>query len=130
MATKNPRIAVTLSDEAYGVVSRLAAAQRSSKSTVVAEVINDLAPVMAQLLETVEAAARIREENLRGVREASTEAVERMQSTVDELGDQFSLLDEIVRRGAEPPASNTGATDAPNALKSYKRAAGGSGGRK
>jgi hypothetical protein len=123
MATKTPRIQVTLSEEAYRIVDRMADLQRSHRSTIVAEVINDLAPVMGQLLDTMEAAAKIREENIRGVRDASLEAVDRMQVLVDEAEDQFSLLDLVVRRaGADlPPSSNTGATDPPNPLKSHKR---------
>lgn len=121
MATKTPRIQVTLSEEAYRIVDRMADLQRSHRSTIVAEVINDLAPVMGQLLDTMEAAARLREENLRGVRDASQEALDRMQVLVDEAEDQLSLLDLVVRRAnAEPPTSNTGATPPPNALKSHK----------
>lgn len=121
MTTRTPRIQVTLSVEAYDVVTRLADLQKRPRSTIVAEVINDLAPVMEQLIATMEAAARIREENIRGVRDASMEALDRMQSVVDDATDQFSLLDELVRRaGDQPPTSNTGVTDTPNPLKSFK----------
>lgn len=122
MSTRTPRIQVTLGEDAYGVVTRLAALQKRPRSTIVSEVINDLAPVLAQLIDTMEAAARVREENIRGVRDASMEALDRMQSVVDDANDQFSLLDELVRRaGDKPPCSNTGATDAPNPLKTNKR---------
>lgn len=124
MATKTPRIQVTLSPEAYGIVSRLAELQRSHRSTIIAEVINDLAPVLNDLMDTMEAAARIRSENIQGVRDASLDAVERMQSIVDQATDQFSLLDELVRKAgqdpaAQPPTSNTGATHGVKPLKSH-----------
>ena len=121
MATRTPRIQVTLSEQAYRIITRLADLQRSHRSTIIAEVINDLAPVLEDLMATMEAAARIREENIRGVRDASLEAVERMQVLVDEANDQFSLLDMLVRRaGDQPPTSNTGATGGPKPLKSHK----------
>jgi hypothetical protein len=121
MATKTPRIQVTLSEEAYAIVTRMAELQRGNRSTIIAEVINDLAPVLGQLLETMEAASQIREENINGVRNASLEAVERMQSIVEDATDQFSMLDVLVRAAAEPPSSNTGATDPHKPLKSHKR---------
>lgn len=121
MPTTKPRIQVTLSDEAYRIVSRMAELQRSHRSTIIAEVINDLAPVLNDLLDTLEAASRIREENIRGVREASLEAVDRMQAVVDDAADQFSLLDQLIRRaGEEPPTSNTGVTHTPNPLESFE----------
>lgn len=120
MATKTPRIQVTLSEDAYRVVARMAKLQGSNRSRIIAEVINDLAPVMEDLLGTLEAASRIREENLKGVRDASYEALERMQAVVDDATNQFSLMDLLVRRAAEPPTSNTGVTDTPKSLKSHK----------
>lgn len=121
MPTKKPRIQVTLSDEAHRIVTRLAELQRSHRSRVVSEIINDLAPVLGDLLGTLEAASRIREENIRGVRESSLEVLEAVQRNVDEATNQFSMLDVLVRRGAEePPTSNTGVTHPPKRLKSLK----------
>ena len=121
MPTRTPRIQVTLSEDAYRIVTRLAELQRSHRSTIIAEVVNDLAPVLGQLMDTLEAAARIRQENIQGVRNASQEAVERMQDLVDDATDQFSLLELLVKQAgaARPPPSNTGATPGVKPLKSH-----------
>jgi hypothetical protein len=127
MATITPRIQVTLSEEAYRIITRLAELQRSPRSRIIAEVINDLAPVLDDLLNTLEAAARIRQDNIEEVKQVSLEAVERMNRIVDEATEQFDWVDQSVRRGgwrepmpARPRACNTGATDAPKSLKSHK----------
>lgn len=111
MATKTPRIAVTLSEESYEIVSRLAAAQQSSRSRIIAEVINDLAPIMGQLVDTMEAAARMRAENVQGVRDASMDALGKLEPMLAEAQESMELLDLMMRRAGEdpqPPASNTG----------------------
>ena len=112
MATKTPRIQVTLSERSYEIVTRLADLQQSNRSRIIAELVNDLAPVMGQLLETMEAAARVREENVQGVRDASREALERLQPLLDEAEESMGLLDLMMRQSAEPepPTSNTGVT--------------------
>lgn len=113
MATKTPRIQVTLSEEAHRVVSRLAELQQSNRSRIIAELVNDLTPVMSQLLDTMEAASRVRAENVRGVRDASMEALERLQPLLDEAEESMGLLDLMLRQGGadqEPPTSNTGVT--------------------
>ncbi len=127
MATKTPRIQVTLSEEAYSIVTRLAALQQSNRSRIIAELVNDLAPVMGQLLETMEAAARVREENVQGVRDASREALERMQPLLNEAEEAMGLLDLMMRRAGEepePPASNTGVTMELSPSNHSKRASG------
>ncbi len=113
MGTKTPRIQVTLSEESYEIVSRLAKLQQSNRSRIIAELVNDLSPVMGQLLETMEAAARVREENVQGVRDASREALERLQPLLDEAEESMGLLDLMMKRAGaepEPPTSNTGVT--------------------
>lgn len=126
MPTKMPRIQVTLSEDAHRIISRMAHLQRSHRSTIIAEVINDLAPVLDGLLDTLEAAAQVRDENMRGVRDASLAAVDRMQVLVDDANNQFSLLDHLVRQAAEPkpPTSNTGVTNEVTHSKHGKRASG------
>jgi hypothetical protein len=129
LGTKTPRIQVTLSEEAYDVVTRLATAQQSNRSRIIAEVVNDLAPIMAQLVDTMEAAARVRAENVQGVRDASMEALGRLQPLLDEAEESMELLDLMMRqagRDPEPPPSNTGVT---NALSHSNRSKQGSGKR-
>lgn len=114
MATKTPRIQVTLSERSYEIVTRLAALQQSNRSRIIAELVNDLAPVMGQLLETMEAAARVRADNVQGVRDASREALERLQPLLNEAEESLGLLDLMMRAASadpEPPASNTGVTN-------------------
>lgn len=124
MATKTPRIQVTLSERSYAVITRLAELQQSSRSRIISELVDDLTPVMEQLLGTMEAAAKVRAENVRGVRNASMEALDRMQPLLDEAEETMGLLDLMVRQGAdpEPPTSNTGVTNEITPSNHTKRA--------
>jgi glutamine synthetase type III len=131
MATKTPRIQVTLSENAFRVVDRLAVLQRSNRSTIIAEVINDLAPVMEGLLSTMEAAAKVREENIKEVRDASYQALDRLQPLMDEAEEAMGLLDLMMEKAArpEPPTSNTGVTIDLTHSKSRKSSSGKKGGK-
>jgi hypothetical protein len=114
MATKTPRIQVTLSEQAYDLVDELATLQGSSRSRIIAEMVNDLAPVLSGLLDTLRAAARVRAEKVQDVRDASYGALERLQPLLDEAEESLSLLDLILEQSAaEPPTSNTGVTNGP-----------------
>ncbi len=111
MATKTPRIQVTLSGDAFALVSRLADLQQSSRSRIIAELVDDLSPPMTALVEMMEAAAKVREENVQGIRDASMEALDRLQPLLDQAEEEMGLLDLMLKRGVEePPTSNTGVT--------------------
>jgi phage tail tape-measure protein len=130
MATKTPRIQVTLSQDAYRIVDRLAVVQHSNRSTIIAELVNDLSPVLAGLLETMEAAAKVREENLQGVRDASYSALERLQPLLDQAEEEMGLLDLMLKRsGDEPPTCNTGVTTEITHSKQSKSASSKKGGK-
>ena len=112
MATKTPRIQVTLSQDAYALVTRLAELQQSNRSRNIAELVDDLSGPLGDLVRMMEAAARVREENVQGVRDASLEALERLQPLLNEAEQSLGLLDLMLQKGAspEPPTSNTGVT--------------------
>lgn len=130
MATKTPRIQVTLSEDAYALVTRLADLQRSNRSRIIAELVDDLAAPMSSLVDMLEAAAKVREENLQGVRDASQEALDRLQPLLDEAEEQMGLLDLMMKQGADqPPTCNTGVTNQLTHSKQSKSPSGKKGGK-
>lgn len=60
--TKNPRISFVPSDEVLRLVSDLAGVSGQSMASIVAELMNDLAPVLSQQLEAFRAIASRPEE--------------------------------------------------------------------
>lgn len=57
MATKKPRVAVTLNENTHEVIARLAEIQGRSRGAVIADLLNEVAPVMARTVALLEAAA-------------------------------------------------------------------------
>lgn len=62
MATRVPRVGVTLSDEDRDLVQRLAALQETSASKIIASIVADFRPVLRQVVELGEASKNLTEE--------------------------------------------------------------------
>lgn len=57
MPTLKPRVNVTLDPQTYGVIDRLAAIQGRSRGSVISDLLDSIAPVMARTVALLEAAA-------------------------------------------------------------------------
>lgn len=62
MATRVPRVGVTLSEEDRDLVQRLAALQETSTSKVIAAIVADFRPVLRQVVELGEASKNLTDE--------------------------------------------------------------------
>lgn len=70
MPTKLPRVLVTMSEELHAAVSRAAAAAGSSKSALIAGLLEPSAPVLHRMADVMEAAAAAPEEARQGMARA------------------------------------------------------------
>lgn len=100
MATVRPRVAVTLNAEAHEAVRYLALATGSSMSSVIAELVHTVAPVLTRTAEVVAAANRARETQREGLRSAVAEAQKRvghLRFEYEAMGErQLSLLEAAI----------------------------------
>lgn len=126
MPTSNPRVNVTLSPTLDELVSRFAAAQRTSKSNVLRELLEASAPSLGRAVALMEAAQRAKPEMLRGMANAMSQAQARIEGIVEgalysiEAQPDLVVQAEEVRprrprraaaganRAKNPPASNRG----------------------
>jgi hypothetical protein len=134
MPTVNPRITVMLSPEDYAVLSSLSALQGVSKSSLVAEVWSMACPVLARVAKLLQEAKNAQESVKIGIREASEEAMLKIEPLAAQSMLNWDLFEEAIReslaegrgadsvglrsvgasqtdaaRGAQhPPSSNTG----------------------
>lgn len=114
MATKVPRIQVTLSPESYAVITRLAELQNGSRSAIIAELVDEFAPQLREMLNLLEKAAVVRADKLEEVREASATLLDLMRPHAEAASAHLSALSDLVEAsspdGGRPPSSNTGVT--------------------
>jgi hypothetical protein len=118
--TIRPRVAVTLNEEAHEAVRFLALATGFSMSSVIADLVHTVAPVLSRTAEVVAAAKRARGEQRDGLKAAVADALIRLSPGRFEHGGagdrQLSLMDGVLeravlsrssgnaRRGARPSA--------------------------
>ena len=104
MTTKNPRVHVTLPPALDSLVTRLAAAARTSKADVLRELLEAAAPSLARTVALMEAAAQAKPEMLRGMVMAMEKAQARIEGMVDGTTMAFeSQLDLVDQAEAVKP---------------------------
>lgn len=118
MATDKPRVNVTLEPSTYELLRRAAAAQHTSMSKVVAELVESVAPMFERLVSIADALEQAPEEiraTLRGASEAAEPAImqqlggasadfEQLLRFAEELGDRAR------EAGSDPRPVITGVT--------------------
>jgi hypothetical protein len=134
MTTLNPRVHVTLSPSLDTLVSRLATAQRTSKSDVVRELLEAAAPSLERAVALMEAAARAKPEMLRGMATAMANSQARIEGILEGVVSATEAHLDLVqqaeavkarrpaRRRAEPGAG-AGALRSPGASRAGARSA-------
>jgi hypothetical protein len=103
MPTLKPRVQVTLEPSTHEVIERFASLQGRTRGSVIAEMLDSIAPSLARTVALLEAAAEAPNDVKRGLRAA----VEGIQSElVGVAGDASSQLDflmsELSGKGADP----------------------------
>lgn len=115
MATKKPRITVTLEPEHHEVLRRLTALQGGSMSGVISDLIGEIAPVLGRLCASLELAKQAQDGVKVNLRRVAEEAEQDMEPLLRMARDQFDLFANQVQRAVEaagPQPVITGATGA------------------
>lgn len=144
MPTINPRVTVTLKPEQFEVLSRLSAARGVSMSSILSELWEVSAPVMARVANLLEEAKGAQQSAKDGIREATEAALEIVAPQAAQVMVNFDLFEEQALqkiadgRGGDgataaagrgrtgtgsPPSSNTGVRfSEPNKIKHIRKA--------
>lgn len=103
MPTIKPRIAVTLNEPTFQVIARMAELQGCSRGSVVADLLESVAPVLGRtvaLLEAAAAAPKQVRDGLRGVVEDTHDQL--VEVAGDSILQMDWLLSELSGAGANP----------------------------
>lgn len=98
MATKNPRITITLTPELHAVLRRLSDLTSNSQSGIVAELLTSSLPVFERMCEVLDAAQKLKEHGL-SAPQAVRDSLDRAQA---KLEGQMSLVLEAFDEGGRP----------------------------
>lgn len=97
MPTAKPRVNVAMDQADFDLLSAFAASQGVSRASVLVDLWQMAAPVMARVLKLVEEANRARESVKDGIREAAMEAQAKMTPLQREAFLNLDLFEEAVR---------------------------------
>jgi hypothetical protein len=102
MPTAKPRLQVTLTRPQYDLLKRLAKLQGRSASSVVAELFEQVYPVLERVAVVLQAAARAQESAKDGLRLSTEQAERDLRPVVAQALGQLDLLQADFERAAEP----------------------------
>lgn len=103
MPTAKPRIAVTLEQTTFEVIARMAALQGVSRGSIVADLLDSVAPSLARTVSLLEAAAAAPKQVQDGLREVVEAAHDDFTALAGDATRQLDmLLDAFARTGADP----------------------------
>ncbi|SRR5579883_1761442 len=107
MPTVNPRVNVTLEPQQYELLSRLARAQRRSRSAILRELLELVIPVLGRVVVAVEGAQRAQEMARTGLRESVERAEAAILPHVQAAMGQLDLLVDQLTQGAPSRPADT-----------------------
>lgn len=125
MATKNPRISVMLKPDANAILTRLAAVTKQSKSSLIADLIQDTClPMFERMTIVLEAAATATDEAKTAARQSFADAEQKLLGIIGITTDLFDAASlPILESRESAPTADTG-----RAGRAAARAAGAGGG--
>ena len=109
MATKNPRISVMLKPESDAILTRLSAATKQSKSSIIAEFLEDTCmPMFERMVIVLEAAATATDDAKAAAKQGFAEAEEKLLGVVGMTTDLFDTASYPILESSEKAAGGTG----------------------
>lgn len=109
MATKNPRISVMLKPESDAILTRLSAATKQSKSSIIAEFLEDTCmPMFERMVVVLEAAATATDDAKAAARQGFADAEEKLLGVVGMTTDLFDAASRPILADAEKATGRTG----------------------
>jgi hypothetical protein len=119
MPTIKPRVQVTLEDQTHEVISRLAALQGRSRGSVIAELLDSVAPALGRTVSLLEAAIEAPRDVKKGLRQMVEGLHDEFLAISGESSKQLDMvLDQLssgeVSEGANPHLVTRGSGIKPN----------------
>ena len=109
MATKNPRISVMLKPESDVILTRLSAVTKQSKSSIIAEFLEDTCmPMFERMVTVLEAAATATDDAKAATRQGFAEAEEKLLGVVGMTTDLFDRASAPILEQAAEATGRTG----------------------
>jgi hypothetical protein len=109
MATKNPRISVMLKPESDAILSRLSAATKQSKSSIIAEFLEDTCmPMFERMVVVLEAAATATDDAKAAARQGFADAEEKLLGVVGMTTDLFDTASRPILESSKKATDGTG----------------------
>jgi hypothetical protein len=112
MATKNPRISVMLKPESEAILRRLSKVSRQSKSSIIAEFLEEACmPMFERMLMVLEAAATATDDAREATKQGFQDAEQKLLSVVGISNDLFNMAAAPVLGKPRKPSSRKKATN-------------------
>lgn len=109
MATKNPRISVMLKPESDAILTRLSAVSKQSKSSIIAEFLEDTCmPMFERMVVVLEAAATATDGAKAAARQGFADAEEKLLGVVGMTTDLFDIAARPILEDAAEATGRTG----------------------
>jgi hypothetical protein len=107
---ESTRITVTLPEDDYAVLRRLATLQGGTMSSIVRELVAAVTPALGRTADLIERASGAQQEVLAGIAAAVAASEESVTGTLDAAQEAFAqmLADSEALLDQDPPSSNTG----------------------
>lgn len=116
MSTTKPRITITLEPKHHQVLQRLAGHQGQSMSSIVAELVESVVPVLERVCEAIETAkqaqAGVRENLVRVAEESEKALMPHLQATMAQLDMFMAQVEQAGQKAAEEDAATVTRRDA------------------
>lgn len=118
MPTAKPRVNVAMDQADFDLLSAFAASQGVSRASVLVDLWQMAAPVMARVLKLVEEAERAKASVKDGIREAAIQAEARVQPLHREMLLNLDLFEEAIRDVIQEAAGISDPADAGGGVRS------------
>jgi hypothetical protein len=104
MATKKPRITITLEPSQHAVLERLSRLQKQSMSGIITDLLSEVTPMLAKAADAMEAAMRSGAEVRAKLRRTAEEAADDMTPIAEAAKDQLDMFMAVLQ-GLEAEAA-------------------------
>ena len=113
MPSNKPRINLTVSQQRYDLLKRLAELQGRSMTAVVNEVLDQVEPVLERVVVVLEAASKAEDEARTGLKESAEKAERDLAPVIEQALSQFDMFLQEAQdqTGSDPHSSNHGGQD-------------------
>lgn len=108
MATKKPRIQVTLTNETADTVRRLASLSGKSASGIVGEILEDAAPTLARLCSTIETLRETAESQRSQLKLTLESQQARAEELLGSMMDVVAQTEKVVHQSTQDAGGNEG----------------------